>query len=128
MKLGRQTVNLISAYQAGAKQVAPVVGMGATVCHWTDRHAGTVLWFDQMKQIVCIRRDKATCQDRELNLGWKYEPDPKGSQYRFKFKDGVWRQLEQNYWTESTRWTMCKKGSGSGLILGIRDEYYDPAF
>ena len=128
MKLGTQTVNVHSALMCNSKQIVPVEGMGATVCMWSDRHAGTVLWIDQAKSIVCIRRDKATAENQMHNRGWAYEADPRGEEYRFKLKDGIWRQLEYVYWTGKPRWVLTKKGSGMGLTLGKRDEYYDNTF
>jgi hypothetical protein len=128
MKLGKQTANLVSHLVCKSKQPLPVTGQGATVCHWSDRHACTVLWVDPVKCIVCLQRDRAEVLDRDRNLGWRYSPDPGGTQYRFKFKDGTWRELEYQSWTKKPGWRLCRKGCGAGLILGVRDEHYDPAF
>lgn len=128
MKLGKQTANLMSHLQCSAPQPLPVTGQGATVCHWTDRSACTVLWYDPAKHTVCVQRDLAEAQDRDLNLGWRYSPDPRGTEYRFKLKDGRWRQMEYWSWAKKPGWRLCRRGSGAGLILGVRDEHYDPAF
>lgn len=104
----------------------PVVGDGATVCYAKDRHAGTVIAYDEARKIVTVRQDKATRTD---NLGmsdsqdYSYEANENGSTWSFKFKNNRWRECVKG---ETGRWKLYK--TGNGLILGIRDEFYDFTF
>lgn len=42
----------------------PKVGDAATVCLYSDRHAGTVIEVDEKKQTFVVQRDKATRADK----------------------------------------------------------------
>lgn len=128
MILGRQTGSLCNAMMESRTFVEPVVGMGATLLAWTDRYPATVVEWDAKKQEVLLFEDKATAIGSVAfteNQSWAYEFDAKGNSYRFKFKNGRWRQMSIG---ENGKYRLMPKGTGHGLMLGERDKYYDPCF
>lgn len=110
----------------GTAERIPVIGEGATVCYARDRHACTIIAYDEVRKIVTVQQDKATRTD---NLGmsdsqqYSYERCESGATWSFKYKNGVWRECIKG---ESGRWKMYK--GGNGLIIGVRDEFYDFTF
>ena len=122
MKLGTQTGNLISHIQTSCAQQTPVVGGGATVCLWTDRHACTVTKVEG--DILEMQRDTAEAATPYMQ-DYTYTRNPNGSTYRFKFKDGKWRSMYMDF---NRKWKLSKKGSGCGVVIGERDAYYDHSF
>lgn len=128
MKLGTDTGSLINHIVTEANQPAPKVGDGATICHWSDRHAGTVIGWDG--KTVTVQKDKATRVDKGMMTdcqSYTYEADPNGTVFCFK-KDskGKWRAMHHN--PDTGKLFMSPKGNGAGLWLGVRDEHYDYSF
>ena len=115
-----------------SNELKPEVGMGATLCFYTDRQAATVIEVKNLKTIV-IQTDKAT-----LDPNWKpdfiaggfcghvannndqkytYERDPEGLKITFTLrKDGRWVRKG------------CAMGAGVRLLLGKRREFHDYNF
>lgn len=99
-----------------AKQ-EPFVGQPATILHWSDRTACTVVDVNEDEKVITVRECKATridgngmseCQDYE------YEENEKGSIHRARLcKDGL-------YHIGGVRGTI--------IALGYRREYYDYSF
>lgn len=111
----------------GTANRAPVVGEGATICYARDRHAATIIAYDDVKKIITVRQDKATRIDNNGMSdmqGYTYEPNEKGSEYMFKLKSGKWVEMLKN--EQSGRLNQVK--GGCGIIIGIRDEFYDFTF
>lgn len=111
MKAGTETGSLINHLATDGSQPVPVVGMAATVCHWTDRDPATVIRVTQ--HTVTVQTDKwrrtdgngmSDCQTYE------YARDTNGKIYTFRMKQGRWN---------------CH---GLGLSLGGRDRYHDFSF
>ena len=107
--------NLMNRISEAGTQRTPQVGDGATINHYTDRTAGTIIEVLTPKKIK-VQGDKATridkngmseCQD------YSYECDPEGPIYTFT-------QRKNGMWVES-------KGS-NGLTIGIRRQYHDFSF
>jgi len=133
MKLGTETGSLINhLYSRVAKGgLMPEVGMGVTELHWTDRSAGTIVEVFQIGGDVAIA---TTGDDYKIVSGsaydgsaeYEYTSNPDGRRaYWRQTKDG-WRKV---YKGDSGRWLFRdKKGQGEGLIVGTRDQYYDPSF
>jgi hypothetical protein len=126
LNLSGKTRNLMS--EVGMAQTAhkdPQIGMGATICMHSDRHAGTVIGIDQPKKMVIIQRDKAKRTDNwgmSDSQEYSYTPDSEGATYIFKFgKDNRWHE----YLTNRETFRLNKVKGGCGLILGDRDEHYD---
>lgn len=102
----------------------PTVGMGCTLCHWTDRDAATVIEVMKNKAgkvtKVRVQADKAHRQDKNgmsESQSYVFEIDPNGKILEFTLrKNGRWAQ----------------KGSpmtgGTGISFGRRDAYYDYSF
>jgi len=138
MKLGTQTGSVINhLYTRGAGHV-PTVGMGATICHWSDRSAGTVCMVVPAKgqsadelhdgMQVHIKGDEArVISGSTYNGSAKYEyiPQPDAKPAVFILKAGQWRET---YINGNGRRVMVAKGGGHGLALGRRDAYRDPSF
>lgn len=121
--------SVISRLMESSKQPVPEVGMGATVCGYSDRHAGTVTGVRPVAKgqafEVSVQQDTATRTDKNgmsESQEYAYTPDPKGRVYRFRLdKSGRYREVGSDG-------RMAKKGDGYGLLLGHRDEYYDFSF
>lgn len=106
--------NLTNRMMEGAETAEPFVGMGATECLWSDRHAYTVIRIKSKCRLI-VQRDNAIRTDgNEMSdsQSYRYEPDPEGYTVELiKTKHG-WKQL----------------GGGSYFTLGVRDEYFDYSF
>lgn len=110
--------NVISQIKSNSKQPQAEVGMGCTVCAWSDRYACTIIEVSKSGRTIVCQRDKATRTD---NWGmsdcqeYSYERDPNGLTFTMWFnKHGRW----------------VEKGCPDGYkcYLGSRDEYYDYSF
>lgn len=99
--------------------------MGATLLHWTDRTAATVIAWDP--PILTVREDTAKVVAGSKATGsavYACSPDPEGREHSFRRdKTGAWQPVRRN--PRTGRWT---KIDGPGLIVGHRDEYRDPSF
>ena len=106
--------SLTNRYMESCESDAPQVGMGATACYWSDRHACTVVAVKSRCRII-VQRDKAIrTDDNGMSecQSYRYEPDPNGSTTELiKTKYG-WKEL----------------GGGTRYLIGIREEYYDYSF
>jgi hypothetical protein len=92
----------------------PVIGMGATVTMYSDRHAGTIVKITS--KTIHVQEDKATRTDTNgmsESQEYTYEPNTKGKVHKFRYSK-VYRK-----WTNKTR---------DGLLIDIRCEYYDYSF
>jgi len=138
MKLGKQTGSLVNYVYTTSVGPLPVVGMGATICLWTDRNAATVVAVTPAKgQSADDLHDGMTievCEDRAIVVSgsthdgsaeYRYEPRTGGRELTYRMKDGQWRQM---YTNAAGRLVFCKKGDGCGLALGRRAAYRDPSF
>ena len=132
MKLGTETGSVINhLYSRMTKgQPDPEVGMGATICHWSDRSAGTIIAVEKDKQgrwLLQVQGDHYKVVSGSVHNGsavYEYSPNPEGGISRYRFENERWCELRFN--PESGRWNKAK--SGNGLIIGRRDRYYDPSF
>jgi hypothetical protein len=109
-----QTNSFISNVMVnGTAGVAPEVGMGVTMCHWTDRTAGTVI--KVMPCTVTVQEDKAIRTDSNgmsEAQAYTYERDPNGPIDVFRKTKRGWRSSK----------------SGAYLVLGHREKHYDYSF
>lgn len=117
-----------------------VVGLGATVCHWSDRSPVTVVAVRRGKDgrvaEIDTRGDhvgpnKLTwpAQDYDITPATVDEVDESGRPTRVQ----TWRvdrngRIRSTYVNENGRRVMSPKNGGSGLSLGSRDYYQDPSF
>lgn len=96
------------------KEVSPEVGMGATIYHWSDRTAATIIQVSGKRIVLqedsAIRTDKNGMSESQ---SYDYSPDPNGRLWFATLrKDGNW------------------KVSKSTEIVGIghRRQYHDYSF
>jgi len=99
-----------------SEKMIPEVGMGCTICLWSDSHAGTITRVSPSGKTIWYRQDIATvvggsCQDGSAE--YKYTFDEKGYDQKATLrKDGDYRATGTNYL----------------IAIGTRREYYDPHF
>lgn len=89
----------------------PEVGMGATECLWSDRHAYTVIEVKSPCRII-VQRDKATLVGNYYAQDYNIERDPNGVTVELIRTKRGWKQL----------------GAQIYYGLGFRSEYEDPSF
>jgi len=98
----------------------PKVGMGATVLHWTDRTAGTIIEvganYFTVQADTAIRTDGNGMSDAQ---SYRYELNPAGTLYVF---ERVRRGKAKGAWRENGR------KDGNGVLIGHRNHYYDFSF
>lgn len=93
------------------------VGDGATMLHWSDRHAGTIISITLFKsgakkgqpRSIVVKRDRAIPLHKGMtdSQAWEYQPDPEGTERVYN---------------------AGKDGQFKGLLIGSRNEYYDYSF
>lgn len=127
MKLGTQTASLNNHLMSRAVigQPKPVVGMGATILCWTDRHGATITKVDG--RYITVQEDAATRTDSNgmsESQDWAFRPNTNGREHVFFLTTSQrWQAVAKN---ESTG--RYRKVEGSGLRIGERSEYYDFSF
>lgn len=94
----------------------PSIGMGATVNHWTDRSAVTLIQITHNGKRLVLQEDKATRTDNNgmsESQQYEFERDPNGAIYHATLrKDGTFRVT----------------GSTRIVHLGNRYKYHDFSF
>jgi hypothetical protein len=130
------TANLISnIHVASSAARTPEVGMGATICYYTDRHAGTIVAvrtgkggavreFDVREDIV-TRTDSHGMSDAQ---SYTYAPGPEDAPVRTWRLDrnGQWRHLFTDPTTGRQRMESVRYGLK--VAIGIRDHFHDYTF
>lgn len=116
MKLGTHTASMSNWLMSGTKgQPTPVVGMGVTLLHWTDRSAGTITRVSASGKTLWFKEDTAERVDTNgmsESQDYKFTPNPDARERRASLrKNGEWREV-----------------NGSRLALGYRSAYYDYSF
>jgi hypothetical protein len=103
---------LTNLIYAEDKAIEPKIGDGATLLHWSDRHAYTIV--DVKKTYVLATRDIAERTDQNFERGpqeYSYQTDPEASPVRANLrKDGKYYIGNQV------------------LKIGYRNEHYDYSF
>lgn len=99
----------------GSTNVAPVVGMGATILLYSDALAATIVEVGPRK--VVVRTDKPVRRIGNSEGDWETEQDPNGTRWTFTLRS-------------NGRWVAKGEGpfSGARLMIGFRREYRDPTF
>ena len=133
MKLGRDTGSVTNHLYSRATigQPEPVVGMGATILCWTDRHAATIQQVIKLKTgvIVGVTRDdftviKGSQHDGSAEYSYTTHNGRTREHYRFEPRRGCWTAVAFSQTTRRWRITSHR----NGLRIGERDHYYDPCF
>lgn len=112
--------SLINMISGSDPQLAPEVGMGATILMWSDRKAATVIAVSKSGKSLTVQYDKAIRTDSygmSDAQSYRYERNPEGATAEYtKRKNGQW----------------VRKGDpvkgGQRLGLGYRDHHYDYSF
>lgn len=112
--------SLVNKIMSESKHPTPEVGMGATICMWSDRHAGTIVRVSKSGKEIDFQYDEAHRVDKNgisESQEYEYKRNPDASILTFTLrKDG--------------RWVM--KGepthNGRSLAIGFREKYYDFTF
>jgi hypothetical protein len=124
MSLTKPTNNLMSNVMVNSRQPEPAVGMGATQCLYTDRHAGTITAIKKNKvgkvtaftfqQDTATRTDKNGMSDTQHYV---YTPNV----------DGITRDVTLR---KNGRWV--DRGTDlngcPSYVIGERDEFHDYSF
>lgn len=128
MKLGTETGSVINWMMGGTNgQPEPVVGMGVTFLHWTDRSAGTIVEFDG--KTMTVQGDKATRIDSNGMSdaqSYRYEPNLDAHKITYR-KDAKGRWHSGRINPATNRWNFTSKGS-QRPTLNVRDAHYDYSF
>lgn len=133
LRLGTQTGSVFNHIDSRSVrgEPEPFVGMGATILHWTDRSAATVVKIEVIRKVTYIttQDDNAVRKDKNgmsESQDYDYTPDLNGHLRVFKKhpKTGFWKFCVLN--SDTGRYV--QQTHGSGLKLGVRDEYYDYSF
>jgi hypothetical protein len=94
----------------------PEVGMGVTICHWSDRTPATIISITSSGAIISLQEDSATRTDSNGmsdSQEYMYQSDPNGAVYKATLrKDGTYRL----------------KGGKQQIILGSRRKFHDFSF
>lgn len=117
------------------RQPDPVVGMGATILCWSDRHAATIVKV-KMRLInkrgwtwqIVVQQDHAVRTDRNgqsESQSYDYFPCKTNATKEYIFDGKQWRECSRSI---KGQLRVLPKGQGNGLMIGIREEYYDPSF
>lgn len=115
LRLGTETASLTNHLMSGSAQPPPEVGMGATICAWTDRYAGTVIKVGPYGKTVIIQEDKAERTDNNgmsESQHYSYSADPNGRIFKARYGKRGWRVI----------------GGGYGVVIGTRCKYHDYSF
>jgi hypothetical protein len=117
--------NLMNRIEETAAPLRPVVGMGATILMFSDRHAATITSVastkeGEMPKWITIQQDKAIRTDKNgmsESQEYRYEPNTAASVETYTYRRNG---------------TYVVKGSGmrQGTIVrvGSRNEYHDFSF
>lgn len=125
LRAGTATGSLVNHVASGYRDAVPSVGAGATILHWTDRTAVTIIAVKAHKKTgrpvevlvqhdTAIRTDKNGMSDCQQ---YRYEPNPDGSTESFTLRrNGAW----------------VREGSpmknGTRLKIGARNHFHDYSF
>lgn len=130
--------SVVNRLMESGKQPEITVGMGGTVCHWSDRSPVTVVAIRYAKDGKTVKEidtvgdhvgpNKVTwpAQDYDITPGWTVGQEIPERVQTWRM-DGKGR-LRSTYINENGRRVMSARNGGSGLSLGHRDEYRDPSF
>lgn len=108
--------SLVNSILSGNKStVTPEVGMGVTLCMWSDRHPYTVVKVLSNRRIVVQEDNYKRIDDNGMSECQKYEytPNPEASEVIVTLrKNGQWKEM----------------GGRSVFSLGFREKYHDFSF
>jgi hypothetical protein len=129
MKAGSETGSVFNHIMTESAQPVPLVGLGATICMWSDRKATTIIEVHPNKKgvvkEVIIQEDTATRTDTNGmsdSQTYSYQSNPEGRKHTVKLLKSGWRVLEgRDGYTKRNIY-------GSGVVFGVRRHYHDYSF
>ena len=110
--------NVINRVMEQSKTPEIVVGMGATECLWSDRHAYEVIAVQDEKHIT-VRRLNASLKPGTtwLDQEYEYSSNPDNPPVHLYKTPKGWRER------------FGRNSLGDNIfVIGRADEYYDPSF
>lgn len=112
--------SLINQLSGNSTSPVPVVGVGATLLHWSDRTAGTVVEVSPNGKRIVVQEDVATRTDKNgmsESQNYTYAPSPNGRKFVYTLrKNGAWVAEGQPL------------RNGERVGIGYRSQYYDYSF
>jgi len=107
--------SLINLLMSNTKNVpTPVVGMGATLLSWTDRHPATVVWVSPSGRTIHLQEDTATRTDANGMSecqAYTFTQDPTATVLVARLTPRGWKVVK-----------------GDRVLVGHRDAYHDFGF
>jgi hypothetical protein len=130
MRLGSETNSVVNHFASRGVigQPTPVVGMGVTFLHWTDRDAGTIFKVFAVGKTTYLECRADDCKRVDKNgmsedQDYEFKTKVNGAKSYFRVgRSGLWESVRKN---DSGRWV---KSGGCGLRIGARDAYHDFSF
>ena len=127
MRLGKDTGSTVNQMMSLSDH-QPRVGHGATVLHWSDRHAYWVDWVSedgkecQVSRALTFRTDQNGMSDCQ---SYRYErnPDVERMKFNLRYRYGSWWLYE---WDENGVEKIFTRKLN--IVFGRMDEYYDYSF
>jgi hypothetical protein len=117
LNLGSGTGSLINHIMSAGTPHEPVVGMGATILMWTDRHAATIV--EVSKKRIGVVEDEAIRTDKN------YMSESQSYEYRKGSGEPIYFTLRKNgAWVQEG----YPMKNGTRIAIGYRDHYYDYSF
>lgn len=138
MKLNTQTGSLINHLYSISTidQPVPSIGMGVTVLSWTDRKSATIvdvfnLQLKNWEHEISVVEDNVkivsgSCHDGSAVYECSADTSFDSHKRIFRFNKAKQEWVEGFCDSTTGRWKAYK--NSKGLILGIRENYYDPSF
>ena len=123
LTLGTQTGSVLNHVMSRQTkgQPNPEVGMGVTLLGWTDRYAATIIEVEG--NVITVQEDQSKRTDGNgvsEDQTYSYEPNPNGMTHHYRFRNDAWEAVQRN--ERTGRWN---RRDGYGLMLGVRQHYYD---
>jgi hypothetical protein len=106
--------NLINRIMERSKQPVPVVGMGVTLCLYSDRHPATVVRVSPTGKTAWVQEDNAKRTDSHgmsESQEYTFTPDPTAPVQRVNLTSKGW-----------------KVQNGPRVLFGRREKYHDFSF
>ena len=105
--------NILNRIMEKATHPSPKIGMGCTICMWSDRHPATIVHITP-KQIH-VQKD-----DFVIVKGSMYDGTAEYCYYQNKSNPVIIFRL--------TKAKGYRSSDGNGLLVGHREKYHDPSF
>jgi len=110
----------IAAAEAAGVELPTEAEDAGTVCGYSDRHPVTVIATNRSGKTKWVRADRAVRTDtngQSEDQTYRYFADPAGREEVYTLRrNGRWVRKGES------------QADGTGLLLGVREEYWDPSF